>query len=219
MDNAAFTEQMDGLNQLVTLAKTEFILLVTKHSDKPFCTFHLTDGYQDYWLDRFDIQYFKDTLNTINIEADFTSLIKCIAEALKGDITMQITPDNQTHLQIRILLDGAVTLKHTFKLTLNVNAHVNEKEWRTCNRAFIKALFEAKTKELHKVEVKKEKKEEVDARESHDKYIANVLKLDDKKKNTRKRDLINPNRRKQGPLGITFVSSPDRFVTPEKKEG
>ena len=59
MENTVFTEEMDGINNAVESNKVTYILLATKPIDKPFCMFYVTDGYQDFWLARFEITYFK----------------------------------------------------------------------------------------------------------------------------------------------------------------
>lgn len=125
MEECIFTEEMDGVNNCIEQGKTNYILLVTKSADKPFCMFYITDGFQDFWLARFDSCYFKDTVQNMNIETDFRSAIRSIAEALKKNVEFKITEDNVGILEIRIQLEGSVTLKHTFRLSVNINSMVS----------------------------------------------------------------------------------------------
>jgi hypothetical protein len=105
--------------------KVAYIFLATKTLDKPFCTFYITDGFQDFWLARFEASYFQETFKNMSLETDFRNAIRSIAEALGNQISLKITHDNEALIETKIQIEGSITLKHTFKLTLNINAHIS----------------------------------------------------------------------------------------------
>lgn len=52
---------LDGVNRLLALNKYDYVLLMKRIKDKPYFTLYVTDSLDDFWIERYDVEYFQKT--------------------------------------------------------------------------------------------------------------------------------------------------------------
>lgn len=57
-DTAPDLSVLDGINRIITLNKYDYLLLMKRAKDKPYFTLYVTDSLDDYWIEKFDMEYF-----------------------------------------------------------------------------------------------------------------------------------------------------------------
>lgn len=110
---------------------------------------------------------------------------------------------------IKIKMGDSVNISHRFVLNLRVNFKDRPEEFRKLNRVFVLQLYEAKQKQLEKMQEPPKKEDDSELkREQNQKFLATVFKSEQKKV-VKKGDLINPNKKKRKQLGVHFGTSDD----------
>lgn len=72
------------------------------------------------------MSYFTESVAQMGIETDVVNTLKCMADGLRRKCNITITENNEAMLETRLILDDTITLKHIYKLTVNIHYHINE---------------------------------------------------------------------------------------------
>ena len=136
---------LDGVNRIISFNKYDYVLLMKRIKDKPYFTLYVTDSLEDYWIERYDIEYFEKTALVMNLQGSLDTLLKYIAEALKNSSSLKLK-DGSMSVELTIKIGDSVNITHTFKVGVRVNARDRPEEFRKLNRTFVMHLFEAKQK-------------------------------------------------------------------------
>jgi hypothetical protein len=137
---------LDGVNRVMTLNKYDYIMLMKRSKDKPYFTLYVTDSLDDFWVERYDMDYFEKTAEAMNLQGNFETLLKYIADALKNSSELQLR-NGQMQVNLTIKIGDSVNIGHVFTLGVKVNSQDRPEEFRKLNRTFVMNLFEAKQKE------------------------------------------------------------------------
>ncbi|CAM5999494.1 unnamed protein product [Sphagnum balticum] len=59
---------LDGINRILSFNKYEYVLLMKRIKDKPYFTLYVTDSLEDFWIERYDTEYFDKTAQAMNLQ-------------------------------------------------------------------------------------------------------------------------------------------------------
>lgn len=148
-NTASMLEELDGLNRIYTVSKYDYIMLMKRVRDKPYFTLYITDALDNYWIERYELEYFEKTAEKMNMQGDLKTLVKYISEALRRDSVLTFR-EEMPEITLKIKIGDAVNINHVMNFTIKVGRDNRPEEFRRLNRTFMMQLFEAKDKETQK---------------------------------------------------------------------